>query len=253
MNKSTSNIDYRKSHTKEGKGENYDKSFDTSDYRQFVMRWEKSVLQKITSEIVERTENYLDFACGTGRITRLNEDNFTNSFGIDISGTMLQEAENKLKKTKLIHQDITKNNPFETNQMDYITSFRFFLNAEPRLRSDVLEQLFKILNPKGYFVFNIHNNKTIFSQTISILAILKKKLEGKYFIPQNSFSISDTRKLLKQHNFKIIKIYHNSVIPVKSENIKTSYSKYSKIERLFSNIELSKYFSKNVIYVCKKI
>lgn len=246
-------MDYRSSHTSIEKGKTYDKSFISSDYRQFILKWENDVLQSIITEIVNSKENYLDFACGTGRITKLMESSFTNSFGIDVSESMLKETANKLSCTKLIQQDITASNPFNKNQMDLITSFRFFLNAEPKLRSEVLEQLYYILNPNGFFVFNIHNNKTLISGIIDKLAVFKKKLYKQNFTPQKSISLKDVKVLLKEHNFKIVNIYHKAVIPLKSEASKFKISKFSFIENFFSNFSPSKHISKNIIFVCKKI
>ncbi len=245
-------MDYRKSHTSNSKGEDYDKSFRNSDYRQFILRWEDLVLKNIISEFVVNKQNYLDFACGTGRITKLVEQSFNNAYGIDVSESMIKQATKKVKKAKIIKQDITISNPFESDQMDLITSFRFFLNAEKKLRSEVLDSLHSILNRDGYLVFNIHNNSTIISRSIDKLAIFKKKLDGKKFQPQNSMSISEVRCLLDKHNFEIVKTYHKALIPLKSEKSTFKISKYTKIENLFSGIDFAKHLSRNIIYVCRK-
>ena len=246
-------MDYRVSHTAGNKGKTYDESFSVSDYRQFISEWENKVLNKIVAKYVIRKENYLDFACGTGRITKLIEQYFVNSFGVDISETMLKEARKKVLKAKIIQQDITSNNPFLKDQMDLITSFRFFLNAEQTLRSEVLTQLNIILKQNGHLVFNIHNNRTFISNTIDKFVITKKKIGGNNFQPQNSISIREIRQLLKKHDFEIVRMYHRAVIPLKGETSKFKISKYSKIEDFFSNISLLRNISKNIIFVCKKL
>lgn len=246
-------MNYRSSHTAANKGENYDISFELSDYRQFILDWEIKVLNKIVSETLVNRDNYLDFACGTGRITKILEPFFLSSYGIDVSKSMLKEAESKLNKTILIEQDITEDNPFEANQMDLISSFRFFLNAEEDLRTEVLKQLHNILSPTGYLVFNIHNNKTFINRVIDRLAIAKKKLNGERFIPQKSFSIKETERLLKENKFETVKLYHRVLIPIKSENTRFKISRFKNLEDFFSNKNGFKYLSRNIIYVCRKV
>ncbi len=243
---------YRSCHLAESTAKNYDRGFYFSDYRRFVMKWEKYVLNKIINNHVSRKENYLDFACGTGRIVSLIEDAFTNSFGIDISAAMLKVAKQKVKTAALIEQDISINNYDFKNQMDLITAFRFFLNAEPELRSGVLRQLNKALKPDGLLVFNIHKNKTVVSKFADKTAILLYKITGRHFHRQNSISITEIKELLKEHNFEIIKTYHKIIIPIINENTRFRLSQFSRIEDFFSRIPVSLYLSRNIIYVCKK-
>ena len=77
--------------------------------------------------------DYLDFACGAGRIIEFMESRVSTSRGIDISPEMLRLAGPKLRRRELICADITTSEaPART--YDPLRVFRFFLIASPPLR-----------------------------------------------------------------------------------------------------------------------
>jgi SAM-dependent methyltransferase len=100
---------------------------------------------------------YLDFACGTGRITSLVEPLVRDSVGVDVSASMVAEAARKCPRTRFVLRDITAQ-PLDERDFDLATAFRFFGNAENDLRRAVFRAVSSHLRIGGYFVFNNHRN-----------------------------------------------------------------------------------------------
>ena len=153
--------DYRNSHRADGKGRAYDRRYAT-DLRDGLL-W--SLEQRVLSEFLQthlegRERHLLDFACGTGRLTSYLEDRVTTCVGVDVSTSMLDVARQKLERTELIQADLTRDNILKGRQFDLITAFRFFLNAEPVLRTEVIRVLAGLLGEDGYLIFNNHRNLT---------------------------------------------------------------------------------------------
>jgi SAM-dependent methyltransferase len=102
--------------------------------------------------------DYLDFACGTGRIIALLEPYADTATGIDISTSMLALAARKTKKARIIAADITAAREIE-GRYDFITAMRFFLNAEAPLRIAALAALAaRLRDAESRLVINNHAN-----------------------------------------------------------------------------------------------
>jgi len=248
--------DYRESHTKEGKGEVYHTSFSKYSYRKHQWLWEKKALADLVKEHATSNAKTLDFACGTGRIIQILKQQTKQLTGVDVSDTMLEVCKKDNAEVSLIKADITKDNVFAGNKFELITAFRFFLNAQEGLRKDVLDTLNGLLDDDGVFICNNHGN------TFSLGAFLL----GGIIYAKNLVRSADTKiynfhtlsflkfeKELKEAGFKIIATKHRSVYPIMNEKTSTDVSKFEKLEDWFSSLKLFKPFSRNIIYVCKKI
>ncbi|MBE3089006.1 MAG: class I SAM-dependent methyltransferase [Actinobacteria bacterium] len=243
-------LDYRESHTAQDKGNSYQKAFSEMKYRKYVWSWEKKILNEITKNYLVDNKHirYLDFACGTGRIIGFLEKNMFESIGIDISESMLKIALENLKKSKIINVDITRKNIFEDNYFDIITAFRFFLNAQPVLREEAFTVISKILKQDGYFVFNIHLNKTsIFFR----LAKFYRKLKG-LDSEINAVSIKEVTQLVEKTGLQIVSTYHFGLIPIFNNNTKIPIWLINPFDKFASKISFCKYFSRYLIFLCKK-
>jgi len=139
--------------------------------------------RKILTDLLARhqkhwpTCNYLDFACGTGRVIEFMESRVTTSRGIDISSEMLRLAAPKLQRSELICTDITKSDVPEA-KYDLITAFRFFLNAEPSLRLAVMRALaLRLKNAESVLVFTNHGNPFSYKGAMWPVHRIKQLLE----------------------------------------------------------------------------
>jgi len=98
----------------------------------------------------------LDFACGTGRVLALLSPRVDSAVGVDVSESMLEVARELSPDAEILHADITRESVLADRRFDLITAFRFFPNAEPALREDVMHELAGQLTRDGILVLNNH-------------------------------------------------------------------------------------------------
>jgi SAM-dependent methyltransferase len=124
-----------------------------------VWQLESAILKDVVAHIRQRKSRieYLDFACGTGRIISFLEDKVDKATGIDVSQFMLNRAANKGKRARFLCRDITLADAAVEGQYDLITCFRFLKNAESDLRQSAMTQLARRLrDAESRVVVNCH-------------------------------------------------------------------------------------------------
>ena len=121
--------DYRASHLE--KGGRYDANLAESPFDAYMSNWERRHLPNVLRRFFpDGPRRYLDFACGTGRITELVAPMSKQSAAVDISPTMIEEAQKKCPQTRFHLADLTREDLDLGADFDLITSFRF--SATPR-------------------------------------------------------------------------------------------------------------------------
>jgi SAM-dependent methyltransferase len=80
---------------------------------------------------VPHREAYLDFACGTGRITGHVAPRFEHAVGVDISASMLAHAAERLPDVELVCANVSEDPGSVEGPFDLVSMFRFVLNADP--------------------------------------------------------------------------------------------------------------------------
>lgn len=148
-------MDYREIHL--AKGDSYDATLASQPFDAYMARREAELLREIVPALGVDRGRYLDFACGTGRITSVVAPLVGESTGVDISESMLAAARNKCPGTRFVCADLTKESP-GLGEFALATSFRFFGNAERELREAVLAALARLVRPGGYLIVNNHRN-----------------------------------------------------------------------------------------------
>lgn len=236
---------YRDSHIQEGKGAIYDEHFRTERWRKILWHQEQYVLISfLDTYFKNRAVNLLDFACGTGRIAGFLENRVETSMAVDVSKTMLDEAEKKLKRTRIIQADLTKNNVLEGRKFNLITAFRFFLNAEPGLRTEVLQMLVSLLSKDGYIVFNNHKNKT------SPLVWPKYFYHNKIRKSRIQFmSHSEIKELARQAGIEIIRVYPVGLLSLPRIKPPEKLNQY--VDNMAMRFRLSGILSESPVVVCR--
>lgn len=238
--------DYRVSHLGKRKSTQYeDIIYSAGSYDDILWEEEKKVLdreymllKKVTKDI-----DYLDFACGTGRILTYLEDRTEHSVGVDISSSMLAKARGKTRRSELLEADLTVKDDLLGNMFDCITAFRFFLNAQDDMRHDALRILSaKLKDEHSIFIFNIHGN--ILSHRF--LTKLWYLLRGRML---NAMSYWEVRKLAAQHGLRIVRYYGFGIIPKFFYRVLRS-SMLLPLDRFLSRIPGARYVSYNMIFVC---
>ncbi len=149
--------DYRAVHLE--KGSRYDAYLAESPFDAYMAAWERRHLPDLVRRFFPQgPQRYLDFACGTGRITEQVAQLARQSTAVDISPTMIEEARRKCPQTTFHLADLTQQQALDLGQFDLITSFRFFGNAQDDLREGALRAITERLATGGHLIINSHRN-----------------------------------------------------------------------------------------------
>lgn len=202
------NTSYRSSHL--GKGKGYHDLFVTPGYAKDLWDFERRILVNIASEFSGLSKcNFLDFACGTCRISALLEPYFDSSFGVDVSETMMEVGRSHVSKTNLILTDITQDKDVLLPVFDMIAAFRFFPGAEDSLQESVILKLSSLLKPGGVLVFSNHRH---YGGSFFVLQrLLYKAKHRPWTVRCMTFDRALDLGRLAGLNFE--KVYHWGVLP----------------------------------------
>jgi ubiquinone/menaquinone biosynthesis C-methylase UbiE len=149
--------DYRQSHVGK-KGVEYDETLRDRPFDSYMAKWEAWWLERLVMRMYPNGVNrYLDFACGSGRITEIVAAHARESVGVDVSSSMLEAARRKCPQTQFMCADLTSGK-VDIGLFELITSFRFFGNAQDALRVAALQTIVALLPPGGSLVINNHRN-----------------------------------------------------------------------------------------------
>lgn len=150
-------VDYRGSHQGRDAALRYTRAYGSGYYAGLWRTVEMPLLLRTLKSLPVKKRKCLDFACGTGRITGVAASVFDAVVGVDVSAEMLGAADVP-RNVSLINVDLTRGCLGET--FDTALAFRFFLNADDRLRDDALDAIARHLRPGGFLVCNIHMSST---------------------------------------------------------------------------------------------
>ncbi len=92
-------MDYRHSHL--AKGDTYDATIATQPFDAYMAKYEEEYLREVIPRLTRGGGRYLDFACGTGRITSIVAPLVTESVGVDISESMLERGAREVSRHSL--------------------------------------------------------------------------------------------------------------------------------------------------------
>lgn len=239
-------ISYRESHKYEAKGAEYEAYYQNKAWQRFLWSREQEIILRILEKYFKgRYVHLLDFACGTGRITEFMENRVKTSTGVDVSGTMLAIAREKLKRTELIETDITVENILKPRKFNLITAFRFFLNAEPELRFAAIETLAELLDEEGYLIFNNHQNSESPWIRLRYAHYRKKNPDGTF----NVMSINQMKNLVEGTGLEIVEIYPAGFF--NPPKIPVSFHLNRAIDWAAGKFRFMTQFSENLIAVCR--
>lgn len=179
-------------------------------YDQFIWSIQRPVLAEAIQALTaaHRDLQYLDFACGTGRIIAAVEGIVGNSTGVDTSSQMLHYAEAKVRRSVLVCGDILSCPSIIEPEYDVITAFRFFLNTESSLRRSVMFALAaRLRGPDSRLIFNIHgSNRSILMATSAY-----RRLRG--WGPATTMSYREVTDLVEQAGLEVEHCYGFGLAP----------------------------------------
>jgi SAM-dependent methyltransferase len=187
------------------KGAEYHARFAAVPGRALMWELERDVLRRC---IASTNPHYvLDFATGTGRIacTLKRSAPSAEVHGIDVSPSMLDVARGSAPGVELHLLDGRQAVAhFGINRFDFVSAFRFFANADQKLRADAAEQIAALLRPGGWLLFNNHRN---FWSTSYVVRRLFNR--GK---PEGALN-SELTELFLGRGFRLVRRYSLGVWP----------------------------------------
>lgn len=235
--------DYRSSHLE--RGGKYDATLAAAPFDAYMAQLEQKHLRAMVAKLFATDKpRYLDFACGTGRITATVAPLCAESVGVDISSSMLEEAKSKCPSVRFVHADLTKAD-VDIGSFDLISSFRFFGNAQADLREAVLRALHRLMRPNGHLIINSHRNPH------SIAALLNAATGGS---PSGmDLSYFKLKRMLRRCGFEIVKTQPVGVWMYRSSLQATLHdtARAERLEKTFGHALLTP-FAPDAIIVARK-
>lgn len=150
------NEDYLANHFSKAKA--YDANIAGSPFDAYMAAWERRLLPELIRRFhPSGLQRYLDFACGTGRITEQIAPLAAQSTAVDISPAMIEQVRAKCPTTRLFLGDLTQD-PMDLGAFDLATAFRFFGTARDELREGAMAAIARHLAPGGHLIVNSHRN-----------------------------------------------------------------------------------------------
>jgi SAM-dependent methyltransferase len=243
----TDRIAYRESHAAPGYGSRYDENYATGYYAAIYRELEVPMLEELFAEFGGTDRKLLDFACGTGRITRIGVGCFGSVVGVDVSEAMLAQARPAVPGARFLRQDLTEQ-PLE-ERFDVVTSFRFFLNAEDELRRSALAAIRAHLHDGGRLICNIHMNRNSIMGAVYGFA---KLLTGR--ITHKTLSFREFEAFLVEADFSVEKVIWYGVTPRPGRLFARFLDKVvGPVERLLNRAKLNGPFAHSFLVVAKAV
>jgi len=228
--------------------------YGSESYSTSIWMLQSLLVRRLLLEIAQRdpAARHLDFACGTGRITRLAEEIFSEVDALDISPAMVELARATCPKARFQIGNILESPHLCPGPYASITAFRLLLNLDPPLRVPLLNELHRRLKPDGVLLINLHGNRLSLRQP----AILWKRwrlgngpVAGGIML--NDMTRNEVERCLKAAGFLTEHVYGTGVLPP------TVYrwplrSVWSWMDRWLSGLGFLNPFCIDLIFVCRK-
>lgn len=150
-----------------------------------------------------RDKNILEIACGTGRFTAMLGQGEANVIGIDISGPMLQQGQQKARRAGItdratfIRGDAARL-PFPDDHFDAVFAMRFFHLAPTPER--FLREMRRVSRDVIFFdTFNAFSTRTVYN----------------WLLPMGShlYTEADVHQLLEATGLELDTVEHDFVLP----------------------------------------
>lgn len=210
----TEETTYRERFKSKGSAAQYeDETYRPGSYNEAIWHIEQLQLLQLLGEF-RRTHSivdYLDFACGTGRVLAFMEPHVDSARGIEISPSMAEIARRKVIGAKIDCMDITSSSTLH-GKYDLISAFRFITNAEPALRLAALRALAQLLRDRGScIVFNNHGS--LFSRKLLAWPVLAIRNFGKRDLPfGRSMTHREVLRLANAAGLKATRVFGTDVL-----------------------------------------
>lgn len=237
--------DYRLSHQQPNRGLIYDCRFNQNRTRFYWRNFEEPFLENLFRKLAEKNSGeVLDFACGTGRISKILNKYFDDITGIDVSEEMLKEAIRVLPGAKFVCADITR--AHISKKFKIIVAFRFFLNAQQELREEVCEKLSDMLEPGGILVANNH----LRAESVNGRIISCARKLG--LTRRNCLADENFENMLHRHGFSFERVFSFCRIPGAHKFPPVFPGLWLRLEKMLGRWSIFEKLAEQRIYICYK-
>lgn len=98
-------------------------------------------------------DTFLDFGCGAGRLSKALKTKFTSGYGIDISATMIDLAQQYVDGVHFIHNQQENLSFIANNTVDFVYSHIVLQHIPAQYQTKYISEFLRILKPDGLAVF----------------------------------------------------------------------------------------------------
>lgn len=248
-------LTYRKRFDDAAEALGYDSiEYSAGSYPALLWALEKDFLRTVVADarqVVEKI-NYLDFACGSGRVLSFMEPMVDHATGVEVAKPMLDLAAKKVKDSTLIQADITADAEALRDKFDLITTFRFVLNAEPDLRRSALKRLAELLrDERSVLVFNNHIN--LWSYKLPTWPVQRMTPPSR--LPPcsgNFLTTRSIRRLTAECGLRVERVYGCGFLSRRALRF-IPYDKLEKMERRLAHVHLLQPLGVDQIYIARRL
>lgn len=141
-----------------GNVEAFSTDVETSFYNQFVSKGLFPQEEKVIERYFDDSGSVLDLGCGAGRTTKQLDSRGFDVIGIDVSDLTIASAQQQVPNVELAVSDAT-DLPFMDNTFEHaLFSYNGLDYLYPEsARRRALNEVHRVLEPGGVFVFSSHN------------------------------------------------------------------------------------------------
>ena len=221
------------------KGEDYHKKLNDLPGRKIIWNLEKKIINRFLPKKIKLV--HLDFASGSGRVSKFLERKVKKQYLLDSSKKMLEHAQKILNNSMIINRDFTKIKTIK--KFDLVTAFRFFPNAEPDLRKKAIKFIFNSLKKDGIFIFNNHRN---FWSLPYFLKRITFRSDG------FGMTHSEVKKLIAPYKLKICEYRSIGLLTEKEKGYFILWRIVESIENFLFKLNSKHRLGYNIIYVLRK-
>jgi SAM-dependent methyltransferase len=229
------------------------REYGAESYAASMWRRQGPLVHRLLREIQQRQSagRHLDFACGTGRITRLTEDIFPEVDALDISPAMVEIARETCPEARFFVGNILEDPNLCPGPYASISTFRLVLNLDPPLRIPILKGLRQRIKPGGTLLLNLHGNR----QSLRQPAIVWKRWRRRHGSADDDLMLNDmtreeVERCLDAAGFSVERVIGMGVLPP------TVYrwpfrSLWARLDSLFSDLPFLQRFCIDLIFIAK--
>ncbi|MDQ3342206.1 MAG: class I SAM-dependent methyltransferase [Actinomycetota bacterium] len=245
-------MSYREQFAESTRAAEYERrQWDGVSYPSLIWELERAWLDRFlaSSPVPAAQMDYLDFACGTGRVLSYLEDRVRSARGIEISAAMLDIARQKVRRADLVCADITTSPQIE-GRYDLITCFRFLLNAEPDLRRQAMRGLAARLKDRdSRLLFDNHGNLSSYKALRWPGSVLRRG-QPVYESAGNVLSHGDVMRVLDDAGLDVVARHGYGLLSGKAPQL-FGYDRVLELERRLAGTGGVERLGVHQLYVCR--